>query len=185
MKQSNRNRNPKHLYYIKLLNSKEWKGVDGLRARTLTAHPLCQMCEREGIVSSSVDVHHIKPVEGVGQTYNQGEDLPEDVKAAMRQRCFDPDNVIALCIPHHIGIHRDMRSHAWQNVRAMPKDKQTKDEQQTEDWLSKVRGGTATAKPKTRKGIRRTPLGWMTKAEYHAKTKEDVESWIERMKGNK
>ncbi len=185
MKQSNRNRNPKHLYYIQLLNSKEWKGVDGLRARTLTAHPLCQMCEREGRVASSVDVHHIKPVEGVGRTYNPGEDLPEDVKAAMRQRCFDPDNVIALCIPHHIGIHREMRSHAWQNVRAMPKDEQTKDEQQTEDWLSMVSGGTATAKPKTRKGIRRTPLGWMTKAEYHKQTKEDVESWIERMKGNK
>ena len=80
-KQSNWKRNPKHVYYVSLLNSKEWQGINGLRARTLRAHPLCQLCEKQGLVVSAVDVHHLKPVEGVGGRYQEGDILPDSVKA--------------------------------------------------------------------------------------------------------
>ena len=79
-KQSNWNRNPKHVYYVSLLNSKEWQGINGLRARTLRAHPLCQLCEKQGLVVSAVDVHHLKPVEGVGGRYQDGDVLPDSAR---------------------------------------------------------------------------------------------------------
>ena len=181
-RQRGENRNPKHIYYVSLLNTQDWQGVNGLRARTLRKHPLCQMCEKDGIIRSSVDVHHLKPVEGVGRYYQPGEELPEDVKAAMRERCFDEKNVIALCVPCHIEIHRQMNSHEGQMVKTMPKveNDQTRSLQ---DWVSEVSGGKCEARPLVKKGIRRTKYGWVTPEELKQKQKEELEQWKKKVHG--
>lgn len=179
---TDKRRNPKHVYYMSLLNSQDWQGVNGLRVRTLREHPLCQMCEKEGIVRSAVDVHHIYPVESVGRTYYPDEELPESVKEEMRRRCFDPNNVIALCVPHHIEIHRQMRSHYGQMIKTMPKveNEQT---QRLDDWVKQVSGGKCEARPQIKKGIRRTKYGWMTSEEFKQKQTEEFEKWKEKCYG--
>ena len=182
-KKSNWTRNPKHRYYVSLLNSQEWRGINGLRARTLRAHPLCQLCEKEGIVASAVDVHHLKPVEGVGGRYNEGDVLPESVKEVMRQRCFDPDNVIALCIPCHIRIHKEMRSHQGQmrDLPNMPHEEQKQEPTALGSFAQRMTGETYQPKPKPKKGIRRTPLGWMTTEEFKEKQKQNLDKWKENL----
>ena len=182
-KKSNWTRNPKHRYYVSLLNSQEWQGINGLRARTLRAHPLCQLCEKEGIVASAVDVHHLKPVEGVGGRYKEGVVLPESVKEAMRQRCFDPDNVIALCIPCHIRIHKEMRSHQGQmrDLPNMPHEEQQQEPTALGSFAQRMTGETYQPKPKPKKGIRRTPLGWMTPEEFKEKQKQNLDKWKENL----
>ena len=182
-KQSNWTRNPKHRYYVSLLNSQEWQGINGLRARTLRAHPLCQLCEKEGIVASAVDVHHLKPVEGAGGRYKEGDVLSESVKEAMRQRCFDPDNVIALCIPCHIRIHKEMRSHQGQmrDLPNMPHEEQQQEPTALGSFAQRMTGETYQPKPKPKKGIRRTPLGWMTPEEFKEKQKQNLDKWKENL----
>lgn len=182
-KKSNWTRNPKHRYYVSLLNSQEWQGINGLRARTLRSHPLCQLCEKEGIVASAVDVHHLKPVEGVGGRYKDGDVLPESVKEAMRQRCFDPDNVIALCIPCHIRIHKEMRSHQGQMIDLpnMPHEEQKQEQTALGSFAQRMTGETYQPKPKPKKGIRRTPLGWMTPEEFKEKQKQNLDKWKENL----
>ena len=182
-KKSNWTRNPKHRYYVSLLNSQEWQGINGLRARTLRAHPLCQLCEKQKIVASAVDVHHLKPVEGVGGRYKEGDVLPESVKEAMRQRCFDPDNVIALCIPCHIRIHKEMRSHQGQmrDLPNMPHEEQKQEPTALGSFAQRMTGETYNPKPKPKKGIRRTPLGWMTTEEFKEKQKQNLDKWKENL----
>ena len=182
-KQSNWTRNPKHRYYVSLLNSQEWQGINGLRARTLRAHPLCQLCEKEGIVASAVDVHHLKPVEGVGGRYTEGDVLPESVKEAMRQRCFDPNNVIALCIPCHIRIHKEMNSHRgqMQDLPNLPHEEQSQEPTALDNFFTRMTGETYKPKPKPKKGIRRTPLGWMTTEEFKEKQKQNLNKWKENL----
>ena len=183
-KQRGENRNPKHIYYVSLLNSQQWQGVNGLRARTLREHPLCQLCEQDGIIRSSRDVHHLRPVEDVGRYYRPGEVLPEDVKAAMRHRCFDPTNVIALCRDCHQQIHRDMKSHQWQQLNTMPKDEQSQDEREANDWFERISGGQAKAKPETRKGITKTKYGWVTPEEFKAKQQSEIDDWLNKVQGH-
>lgn len=182
-KKSNWTRNPKHRYYVSLLNSQEWQGINGLRARTLRAHPLCQLCEKQKIVASAVDVHHLKPVEGVGGRYKEGDVLPESVKEAMRQRCFDPNNVIALCIPCHIRIHKEMRSHQGQmrELPNMPHEEQRQEPTALGNFAQRMTGETYQPKPKPKKGIRRTPLGWMTPEEFKEKQKQNLDKWKENL----
>ena len=173
------NRNPKHLYYMHLLHTKEWQGVDGLRARTLRAHPLCEHCKREGVVTAAVDVHHIKPVEDVGPYIPPGQPVPEEVQKAMRQRCFDPANVVALCIPCHIEVHRRMRSHQGQMLRSMPQDT-SEQSQALAKWVERVSGGKAQAYI-PRKGLVRTPQGWFTPEELEQKQADDLSEWCKRV----
>jgi 5-methylcytosine-specific restriction endonuclease McrA len=183
-KKSNWTRNPKHRYYVSLLNPQEWQGINGLRARTLRAHPLCQLCEKEGIVASAVDVHHLNPVEGVGGRYVEGDVLPEPIKEAMRQRCFDPNNVIALCIPCHIRIHKEMlRSHVGQmrDLPNMPHEEQKQEPTALGSFAQRMTGETYQPKPKPMKGIRRTPLGWMTPEEFKEKQKQNLDKWKENL----
>jgi 5-methylcytosine-specific restriction protein A len=82
--------------YQRLLNSKRWKQ---LRNWKLNQNPICELCLREGRVQAAVDCHHVVPVES-GHS-------PQE----MEQLCFDPDNLQALCIPHHIKVHQEARSH--------------------------------------------------------------------------
>ena len=85
--------------YQRLLNSKRWKL---LRQEYLRAHPLCERCKREGLVRSAIDVHHKVPVESAHSIQE------------MEQLAFDWNNLQALCIPCHIAVHAEQRSHSKQ-----------------------------------------------------------------------
>lgn len=74
--------------YDEVYNTDKWKK---LRVLKLMKNPLCEMCEKEGIVKPALDVHHIVPI------------LKDMTKA------FDEDNLMSLCRKHHIQIHDDMR----------------------------------------------------------------------------
>ena len=63
---------------------------------------LCEMCMKEGFITPGVDVHHIRPVEQAKTV--EGPD-------GMRARCYDPNNVMLLCVPCHIKVHQEMGSH--------------------------------------------------------------------------
>lgn len=76
--------------YIKLIHTSKWVH---LRKEILTAHPLCQECEKEGRIEAATEVHHVRPVE---EAVNM---------ADKRQRMYDPHNLQALCHSCHVKIH--------------------------------------------------------------------------------
>ena len=86
--------------YQKLLNSPRWKLLRAAVFRRTNG--LCEMCMKEGFITPGVDVHHIRPVEQAKTV--EGPD-------GMRARCYDPNNVMLLCVPCHIKTHQEMRSH--------------------------------------------------------------------------
>ena len=89
--------------YQRLLNDKRWKR---LRAWKLMENPLCELCEQEGKVTAAVDIHHRVPVESASTVYD------------MERLCYNPLNLMSLCIPHHIALHTAMRSHTKEAVQA-------------------------------------------------------------------
>jgi hypothetical protein len=93
--------------YQKLLNSKRWKELRAWKLRQTDGY--CEICYREGcrgIDALAVDIHHIVPVESV---IDQGE-------AAMARVCFNPANLMALCVRHHVEIHQQAGSHTKEAV---------------------------------------------------------------------
>ena len=46
--------------YNKLIHTTRWLK---LRRDVLTAHPLCQRCKDNGLLTPATEVHHIRPVE--------------------------------------------------------------------------------------------------------------------------
>jgi 5-methylcytosine-specific restriction protein A len=93
--------------YQKLLNDRRWKQ---LRAEVFRrTNGLCELCLKEGYITPGVDVHHIRPVEQAKTV--EGHD-------GMRARCYDPSNVMLLCVPCHIKVHQDMRTHTKEKVQA-------------------------------------------------------------------
>ena len=88
--------------YQRLLNDKRWKM---LRAEVFRrAGGLCEMCKAEGFITPGVDVHHIKPVE-TGRTVQE-----------MERLAYNPANCQQLCVPCHIKVHQDMRTHTKEKV---------------------------------------------------------------------
>ena len=168
-------RNEVHRYYMHLLNVKQWKGVGGIRPTYLQQHPLCELCYKEGKIRAAQDVHHIKPVESVAR---QGEDLTDAIKLQMEALAYDPHNLIAVCIPHHIQIHRDMNSHYGQMKRQMPDDDspETDREKNLRNFVEKASDGQATVRRK-KPGTKWTPLGWMTQEEFKTRRREQFEEW--------
>ena len=91
--------------YQRLLNDKRWKLLRAAVFRRTNG--LCEMCLKEGIYTPGVDVHHIRPVEQAKTV--EGPD-------GMRARCYDPNNVMLLCVPCHIKVHQDMHTHTKEKV---------------------------------------------------------------------
>lgn len=79
--------------YNKLIHTTKWLR---LRRDILTAHPLCQRCEAENIITPATEVHHIRPVE---------EAITYDDKV---QRMYDPHNLQALCHECHVKTHTEL-----------------------------------------------------------------------------
>lgn len=79
--------------YIKLIHTSRWLR---LRRDVLNAHPLCQRCEKEGTLTPSTEVHHIRPVEEA-LTYSEKMRL-----------MYDASNLMALCHDCHVKVHTEM-----------------------------------------------------------------------------
>ena len=92
--------------YQRLLNDKRWKLLRAAVFRRTDG--LCELCLKEGILTPGVDVHHIRPVEQAKSV--EGPD-------GMRARCYDPNNVMLLCVPCHIKVHQEMRTHTKEKVK--------------------------------------------------------------------
>lgn len=90
--------------YQRLLNSPRWWEVK--RVVWQRAGGLCEECKQQGYVTAGVDCHHIVPVE-------TAKDL-----ATMERLCYDPNNIRLLCVPCHIKVHQDMRSHTTAELKA-------------------------------------------------------------------
>ena len=65
--------------------SSDWKRI---RARFLAAHPLCERCRQEGLLTKATEVHHILPLRHGGT--------------------HDEKNLMALCKPCHSRISIEM-----------------------------------------------------------------------------
>lgn len=116
--------------YQRLLNTKRWKE---LRAWKLQQNPLCEMCQAEGYVRAAVDVHHIRPVESAHSV------------SEMEQLCYDPGNLMALCIPCHVKVHKEM----GKGTKANHKERCS---QSLARWIARNRGEAAV--PKTLKNVK-------------------------------
>lgn len=79
--------------YQQLIHTSQWLR---LRRAVLTAHPLCERCQAEGMITAATEVHHVRPVE---------EALS---KAERRQRMYDPSNLQALCHDCHVRTHTEL-----------------------------------------------------------------------------
>lgn len=78
--------------YDEVYNTDKWKK---LRVLKLMKNPLCERCEKEGIVKPALDVHHKITI-------------LKDISKA-----FDEDNLMSLCRKCHIKIHDEMRKQKY------------------------------------------------------------------------
>jgi len=92
-KVNNYQRHGKASDIAKLYASTKWRK---LRDAFLLYHPLCQMCEANGVVKEAEEVHHIKPI-------SKGKDENE-----MRALAFDPCNLMSLCSECHHKVHTQL-----------------------------------------------------------------------------
>lgn len=74
----------------KIYGNPKWRK---LRDTQLMAHPLCELCEKQGIIKVGIDVHHIK-------SFMTGTTLFEQQLLA-----YNPDNLQTLCKECHQLIH--------------------------------------------------------------------------------
>ena len=101
--------------YQRLLNDKRWKQ---LRIQYLQAHPLCEICAQDGYVRAAIDCHHKTPVESAKS------------RQEMERLCYDWNNLQALCIPCHVRVHKEQRSHSR-------KAHQQREQDRIKQWMSK------------------------------------------------
>lgn len=79
--------------YNKLIHTTGWLR---LRRDILSAHPLCENCQANGLITPATEVHHRVPVE-------YGTNLREK-----HRLMFDPRNLQALCHSCHVKVHTEM-----------------------------------------------------------------------------
>ena len=118
-----------------MLNSKRWAETKAIvKAR---AKGLCEWCIRDGKeygrktgnaalartgwLKPGVDCHHLVPFESA------------KTQAEMERLCYDPANIVLLCIEHHVTAHKELGS----KTKAKVKERR---EQSFERWKSKMQG---------------------------------------------
>ena len=79
--------------YVQLIHTERWLQ---LRKAKLTAQPVCERCEAQGILTPATEVHHVTPVED-GLTYS-----------AKVRLMYDPHNLRALCHACHVLTHTEL-----------------------------------------------------------------------------
>lgn len=93
-KPSDYKKNGKAADISKIYNTPQWKK---LRLAYLMQHPLCEDCEKNGIVEPATEVHHVKPI-STGTT-----DLE------MKEIAYNPNNLRSLCSKCHHKVHLAMK----------------------------------------------------------------------------
>lgn len=76
--------------YREFITSTKWQR---LRRQKINANPLCEMCQREGIVKAAQEVHHKTPVESAPARTDQ------------ELLMFSLDNLQSLCRECHKKVH--------------------------------------------------------------------------------
>lgn len=81
--------------YKHIISGKKWHE---LRDKYIAMHPMCEECEKRGILDSrATEVHHKRPI-GTGR--DEGE---------MLRLAYDPNNLEALCHECHLRVHKEMK----------------------------------------------------------------------------
>ena len=104
----------------RMLNDKRWAQVKAIVDRR--ARGLCEWCirdgkeygrntgnanlQRTGWLRPGIDHHHLIPFESA-KTIDEAERL-----------CYDPNNVVLLCVEHHRAEHNQKGYHKKENVKA-------------------------------------------------------------------
>ena len=81
--------------YQEIYQDKRWRK---LRKIKLMNNPLCERCERKGLITPTEEVHHIKPFE-------QGK-----TKEEIELLAFDYDNLESCCEPCHEQAHKELKN---------------------------------------------------------------------------
>ena len=81
----------RHKERQKVYQSKRWKE---LREYMVQKYPLCQDCLKEGRLTPTEEIHHLKSPFAKGLTEEEKE-----------RRAYDPENLVALCRQCHIKRH--------------------------------------------------------------------------------
>lgn len=92
--------------YRRLIQSRRWRV---LRVQMIKQRPYCEECFKNGLRVGATEVHHIEPVETAASD-SEKESL-----------MFNPANLMTLCHACHSRIHREMRVHSKQTVKARQK----------------------------------------------------------------
>lgn len=102
-----------------IYNSREWQE---LRVRKIqAAQGLCEVCMKQGYVTSAKIVHHIHPIE---DSHSMQE---------MRHWAFMWDNLLLVCQQCHAKIHRDqLKSNTKETVKQRAEARQ-------ERWVEQMR----------------------------------------------
>ena len=159
------NRNERHRLYMQLLQSREWRELRAAKIRDCQG--LCERCKAMGIITAAKTVHHRTPVE-TGETLE-----------AMRELCYRYDNLQLLCADCHHRAHEELRSHAGQGTRYMPKQDITNNEpQQRLKQFVEKQGGVYV--PPVKRGLRKTKFGWLTRDELKERQRAEFEAWKQR-----
>ena len=79
--------------YRRNITSRRWLA---LRRKKLTAHPLCEVCECEGLVVAASEVHHKRPVESAASQRDQ------------ELLMYDYDNLMSVCHKCHVELHKTL-----------------------------------------------------------------------------
>lgn len=79
------------------MNSARWRH---LRNEVISEQPVCQECQKRGIVKASTCVHHLVPIES------------QKSERAAIETAFRRSNLVALCFDCHKNIHAAERSHS-------------------------------------------------------------------------
>lgn len=89
--------------YRKLINTRKWQKLR-LQALSKTNY-LCAVCIKNDMTTPATEVHHIAPVE-------TGANLLH-----MKQLCYDPSNLIAVCKECHKKEHINLMSYTKSEVQ--------------------------------------------------------------------
>lgn len=74
----------------KIYQSQRWRT---LRLAKLTDTPLCEMCQKDGVIKQAIDVHHIVSF------------MSTDDKTKRNALAYDYDNLMSLCKECHQLVH--------------------------------------------------------------------------------
>ena len=105
--------------HMRMLNDRRW--LDTKRVVWQRAGALCEWCKRDGYIRAGVDCHHLVPFESA-KTIAEAERL-----------CYDPNNVVLLCVEHHIKAHKELGS----KTKAKVKERR---QQRFSRWVDKIKG---------------------------------------------